>query len=280
MNDKLQIAILDFYNGYPNEGMRCIKNICDAFIDKISPSSHYEVFDVRKKGDLPDLNQFNAIIGTGGPGSPLLSGDSWELAFTQLMDQVFARNRQKPYSVQVILICHSFQLLVQHLKLAEVNKRNSISFGVMHVHKTHEGLSEPLFEVLPDPFFILDSREYQVVNPAKENFKSGTHQILALEKIRPLVNYERAIMAIRFSDEVIGTQFHPEADAEGILKYLNDDNKRQLIINEFGQEKYEHMLRQLPDPDKIILTEKTILPTFLRKSLENLAVSNARDLKT
>jgi GMP synthase-like glutamine amidotransferase len=52
--------------------------------------------------------------------------------------------------------------------------------------------------------------------------------ILRLEKERPHVNLERAIMAIRFSKEVFGTQFHPEADGEGMLRYLQKKTNDML----------------------------------------------------
>ena len=50
--------------------------------------------------------------------------------------------------------------------------------------------------------------------------------ILCIEKSRPHVPYERAIMAMRFNEYMIGTQFHPEADAAGMSIHLQTEEKR------------------------------------------------------
>ncbi len=79
-------------------------------------------------------------------------------------------------------------------------------------------------------------------------------QILALEKDRPHVPFERAIMAIRFNDYFIGTQFHPEADAIGMSMYLQREDKKKTVIENHGEEKWQSMIDQLNDPDKILFT--------------------------
>ena len=77
-------------------------------------------------------------------------------------------------------------------------------------------------------------------------------------------------MAIRFTPEVFGTQFHPEADDEGMLRYFLLDEKRQQITSAYGEAKYTEMVDSLQDPDKIALTEAVILPGFLRAAIVNL----------
>jgi hypothetical protein len=88
-------------------------------------------------------------------------------------------------------------------------------------------------------------------------------QVLAIEKERPHVPLERAVMAIRFNAHFLGTQFHPEADAAGMRKYLLQDDKRQQVAITYGAEKYESMLEQLTDPGKITLTHNRFIPAFL-----------------
>ena len=54
-------------------------------------------------------------------------------------------------------------------------------------------------------------------------------KILCIEKERPHVPYERAVMGIRFNEYMIGTQFHPEADAnryEHVICKLKKKEKR------------------------------------------------------
>ena len=134
----------------------------------------------------------------------------------------------------------------------------------MPVHKTEEGQNEPLFKHLEDPFWAVDSRDYQVIQPHEEVLHALGARIIALEKIRPHVPLERAIMGIRLSDEIVGLQFHPEADPEGMRRYFMKEDKRMAVITEHGEEKLQTMLEQLEDEDKIRKTESVIIPGFLK----------------
>ena len=89
-------------------------------------------------------------------------------------------------------------------------------------------------------------------------------KIVALEKVRPHIHLERAVMAIRFSEEIFGTQFHPEADPKGMLENLKDDKNREAMIENYGTEKYLETIDRIDDEDKIILTQQQILPRFLK----------------
>jgi anthranilate/para-aminobenzoate synthase component II len=86
-----------------------------------------------------------------------------------------------------------------------------------------EGQEEAIFEGLNDPFYAVDSRDYQVIQPHHNRLREMGGRVLCIEKDRPHVPYERAIMAIRFSEYMIGTQFHPEADAIGMSMHLQTD---------------------------------------------------------
>ena len=84
------------------------------------------------------------------------------------------------------------------------------------------------------------------------------------------MNLERAVMAIRFSDEIFGTQFHPEADVIGMDFYFKREDKKKQIIENHGEQKYNDMLAHLNDKDKIFLTHHTILPGFLKNAVQEL----------
>ncbi|MDB5239574.1 MAG: synthase, partial [Spirosoma sp.] len=113
--------------------------------------------------------------------------------------------------------------------------------------------------------------DYQITEPNESRLNALNATILCLEKPRPHVPLDRAVMAIRFSDEIVGTQFHPEADNEGMLRYFLTDVKRNQVITNFGQQKYDEMVAYLQDPDKIALTESVVLPGFLRRALAQQA---------
>ena len=97
----------------------------------------------------------------------------------------------------------------------------------------------------------------------------GGH-ILAIEKERPHVPLERAIMAVRFNEHMIGTQFHPEADAIGMSMHLQTADKKKTVIENYGFEKWQSMIEHLNDPDKIMWTYNQILPNFLNLAVELL----------
>ncbi|MEA5401296.1 hypothetical protein VB776_00125 [Arcicella sp. DC2W] len=272
----LKIAVLDMYDNVAGEGMRCIINLINEFKTQKNIDVITEVFNVRANTEIPSL-EHDIYISSGGPGSPLPSDEAWEKPYFVLIDSIFEHNKSEEVSSGestpkfLFLICHSFQLVARHLEIGKVTKRRSTSFGVFPVHPIDTTNKEILFEGLPDPFFVVDSRDYQLVSPNLKIIKELGVQILRMEKERPHINLERAIMAIRFSEEVFGTQFHPEADAQGMLKLLLSDEKRKAVIKTHGIEKYNDMITKLDDPDKIMLTESIIIPTFLEKAYSTIS---------
>lgn len=265
----LKIAVLDMNNNHANEGMRCILQQIRHVQSNDQFELQFDVFNVRGDNEVPDLG-YDVYISSGGPGSPLASDEPWEKAFFDLVDQIFDWNAHNDRKKFVFLICHSFQLVVRHLELGVLSRRRSTSFGIFPVHKTDEGQGEPLFAGLPDPFYAVDSRNFQITEPNQERIDQMGASILCLEKIRPHVLLDRAVMAMRFSPEIIGTQFHPEADNEGMLRYFKTAEKRNQIVTNFGQAKYDDMVAYLQDPDKIALTEAVILPGFLHEAITAL----------
>jgi GMP synthase-like glutamine amidotransferase len=208
------------------------------------------------------------FISTGGPGSPILENTEWERNYFQLIEALLEHNKKSEIKKQLFAICHSFQLLYQYFELGLVNKRKSTSFGVMPIHKLESALHEGIFYGLEEPFWAVDSRDYQAIMPNKKKFKGIGAKILCLEKNRPHIPLERAIMAIRFTPEIVGTQFHPEADAEGMHRYFKTEEKKQAVITNFGEKKYHSMIKHLEDPDKIMFTESVILPNFLEHAFQ------------
>lgn len=267
MSNQIRIAILDMYDGEPNQGMRCIIDIINRFNQIVS----FQVFDVRGKCEFPNIEKFDIYISTGGPGNPLEGDGKWDDKYYNFIDQLSKWNEENKIKKHVLFICHSFQMACNHFGLAKITKRKSTSFGVMTMHKTEEGMNDPIFEGLQNPFFAIDSRDYQVVQPKLSVFKKKGAEILSLEKIRNhRGDYERAIMAVRFSQYFIGTQFHPEADALSFIANMKNKEKREKIIAMKGRTKFRNMLEDLLDEDKIFKTNETIIPNFLRIAINDL----------
>jgi GMP synthase-like glutamine amidotransferase len=265
MERNIRVAILDLNNNVVNRGIPYIKHMVESF------GLPYDVFDIRHQLEIPDLS-YDIYISSGGPGSPFDFEGGWNNAYFNLIDKIWKHNNDPSVEKKkyVFFICHSFQLACQYFKIGDITKRKSKSFGTFPCVKTEGGKHEEYFQGLPNPFWIADFRDFQVINPDYNYLKINNFEILALEKKRPHVDLPRAIMAIRFSDEMLGTQFHPEADAEGMLTYFQEPERRAHIIQEHGIAKYEQMLEDLEDASKIDLTHKTILPAFLKDAVENL----------
>ncbi len=268
MRNTYNIAILDMNAGRPNEGMRCIKMLVGEFLAQEGVKGSYAIFEVRIEGEIPNIADYDMFISSGGPGSPLISGEEWESKYFGFLDALLHHNLSRPDKKYLFLICHSFQLACLHWDLAKVTKRRSTSFGVLPIFKTKSGEMEPLFEGLADPFYAVDSRDYQVVGPKEWKLETLEGKVLCREKIRPHVPLERAVMAIRFSKEIFGAQFHPEADSEGMLRYFQMPEKRAQVIKLHGEEKYNDMIDQLDDADKIVKTNRAIIPKFLEQASE------------
>ena len=266
MSHQIRIAVLDMYNGEPNQGMRCLIDI----INRFNQIATFQIFDIRGKSEFPKIDKFDIYISTGGPGNPLEGDGNWDLKYYDFIDQLTAWNKEQTVKKHVLFICHSFQMACKHFGLAEITKRKDTSFGVMKVHKTIDGLTDPLYEGLPDPFYAVDSRDYQVVQPKLSMFKKKGAKIISLEKIRDHVQYERAIMAVRFSDYFVGTQFHPEADPISFVANLKKSTAREKIIAMKGRTKFRDMLEDLLDEDKIYKTNETLIPNFLRIAINDL----------
>jgi len=269
---QFRIAILDLYEGVTNQGMRCIREILNQFGDINNLDLLWDEFDVRQKNEVPDLT-YDIFISSGGPGSPLDSeGSEWEKIYFNWLHHVETWNNnmgnvQKKY---VFFICHSFQLACRHYNIGNVCQRKSTCFGVFPVHLLKDGKEEIVFDEMKDPFYAVDSRDYQVVEPRHNAMIEMGATILAIEKERPHIHLERAIMAVRFNDYMIGTQFHPEADAVGMSMYLQTEEKKKTVVENYGQEKWASMIEQLNDPDKIVFTYEHILPNFLQIAVQGL----------
>lgn len=273
LNDKnLRVALLDLNAGYVNQGMRCLRDILNIYSKTNKVDVQWDEYEVRVKKQVPDLS-YDVYLSSGGPGDPLESeGSEWEELYFDWIGKVEKWNNdeanlQKKY---IFFICHSFQLACRYFKIATVCKRKSTSFGIFPIHITPENSTDIVFQGLNDPFYSVDNRDFQVIRPNHNMVSKMGGAILALEKERPHVPYERAIMAIRFSEYMIGTQFHPEADPVGMSMYLQKDEKKQAVIHEYGEEKWKSMIDYLNDPDKIQMTQSHIIPNFLTTALTEL----------
>jgi len=270
--DPFRIAVLDLYQGEANQGMRGIQSIIESWSEQKGVRTQVDYFDVRIKKQVPDLSH-DVYISSGGPGSPLDSRyEDWDVAWCQWLDQLNRWNQHASQGQEkhIFFICFSFQLACRFFSIGVICKRRSTSFGVFPVSQTEEGKQEVIFDGLKNPFYAVDHRDYQLIHPNLERIKEMGGRLLCLEKERSHVPYDRAVMAVRFNTHMIGTQFHPEADPQGMTHYLNQDDKRKAVLAKYSEEKLKSMLADLQDPSKIHWTKSRVLPNFLDKAYQEL----------
>jgi len=263
-----KLALLNLYEGISNQGIRALKTLFNQFEDEIE----WQEFDVRSKHEVPGLD-FDIYISSGGPGNPLVGDGVWEVMWQNWLDSVWQHNKDVSHPSEkkyVFFICHSFQMACHHFGLGDITKRKSTSFGVFPCHKTEDGMNDPLLIDLHDPFQVVDSRDWQLVQPRLSNIEKQGFKILALEKLRTHVQYERAIMAVRFSTEIVGTQFHPEADPYGTKKHFENEATRKVVIENYSEKRYLKMMEGLENPEMLEDTHLKLIPGFIKRSLVKL----------
>ncbi len=266
----LRTALLDLYNGEPNLGVDALRRLLD------DAGFATERFDVRAKGEVPGL-EYDVYLASGGPGSPFDGeGTAWEKRYFDWIEGVWdhnARAKAQPGTASkkhVLFICHSFQMMCRFFGLGEVTKRRKRSFGIFPVHPTEAGRRDPLFAPLPDPFHAADFRAWQVTQPNRARLAELGAEVLALEKERSRPDLKRALMAVRLTPELVGTQFHPEADPEGMLRHFRRPKRRRKIEAQVGREEYARLVRRLADPNRLAPTHAQVIPAFLKGAVADL----------
>lgn len=256
----IKIAIIDMYDGSPNVGMQCIDNILKHWEASIARPIEKTVFHLRDKCQVPDLS-FDIYISTGGPGSPTETIDeAWDQQYVAWLDQAFLHKKW------VFLICHSFQIACRHFNIGKISLRRSRQIGILPVHPL---VNDDLFEGLKDPFYTLESRYYQITEPNDAAIAAMGASIIILEKERPSVPLERAIMGVKFNSHMYGVQFHPEADPSLLEAYFTQPEVKDSMIESFGELKWKKTHHSIKDPSKVEATFSIMIPNFLNKAIKN-----------
>ena len=263
---KLKLALMDMNDGTPNQGMRGLREIVGRYQEYLT----IDEFEVRQQHQVPDL-EYDIYVSSGGPGDPRDGNLAWEKPWHQLVEDIWEHNFNHTTKKYVFFVCHSFQMACHQFGLCDITKRRSTSFGIYPIHKTPAGQHDPLLDPLDDPFYAVDSRDWQLVKPNKQAFERIGAKVLSREKIRTHIELERAIMAIRFSPEMVGTQFHPEADPQGMKEHFSLKQNQEKVIKNFDLEKYQSMMRHLEDPESITRTHDVVIPGFLERAIHSLS---------
>ena len=266
----IKAAVIDLYDNEPNSAIKSIKDIISE------EGLVTDVFDTRYRNEIPG-REYDIIISSGGPGDPFDGeGSEWEKKYFNLLDFINDHNSKADKKKYFYFICHSFQIMARYYNFADVTARKDKSFGVIQFAKTNFGKNDPLLNDLPDPFYARDSRSYQVINRNNKVLDELGAVIIATEltggseNADEIIKLPPALMGVRISKEIVGTQFHPEADGISMAAELNQADRKQYIIKKYGEKGYAEMVEQVKNPNGIQLTKRTILPSFIKYAIQEL----------
>ena len=258
------------YNDKPEQqGIRCIQDILMA-----SGQQHtFDIFNVRAKYELPDLS-YDLYVSSGGPGNPLEYNKNWSDQYSCLIRSIFDWNFTHPDHPKFLFaICHSFQILCSLQGIGTINKRESFTFGVTKVIKTAEGRKDDLLQNLNDTFYAADHRYFQVLNPDHAKIDQLGAKILGFEERTGEDAYQKSIMMVRFSPEIVGTQFHPEADVKGMELILDNPVLQNEIERVLGKGQIAKIRKDIENPDNVEKMYCTLLPEFIDYAGEKLSLA-------
>ncbi|MEW5855646.1 MAG: hypothetical protein AB2A00_43125 [Myxococcota bacterium] len=277
-NDHLKLCLVDMNNGVANEATRCFRRISDAFQARVraaNPRLETSLKHVqpRNLGELPG-EDMDLVLSSGGPGSPYDGyEDPWCTGYRKFVDSVIERSLQRAATAPgLLVVCHSFEIVVSHLQVAKLQPRDKRKFGVMPAYMTPEGMRSPLLSPFGDRLFAFEHRNWEAVDLDEKRLRELGGQLLARES-RDGVSKGRGLMAFKFAPGVEGTQFHPEADRAGVVAWINKPDMAAAFKDAYGDYTYEQMIDTLADPTRLARTFALLIPGWLTREFNRLAAA-------
>jgi GMP synthase-like glutamine amidotransferase len=273
----LRLCLVDMNAGVPNEAMRCFRRLVEGFLVRIrraNPALEVKVAHVqpRNLGEAPPA-EADLYLCTGGPGSPFDGyDDPWCTAYRGFLDGIVNEAIRGKPSRGALLVCHSFEIAVAHFGFARLQARAERKFGVMPVYPTEQGMRGPLLAPFGERFFAWEHRDWEVVGLDTRKLDALGGELWARES-RDGRSKGEGLMAFRLAPGLEGTQFHPEADREGALAWIERPEQMAACVAAYGELTYERMRRSLDDPARLGRTFDTLIPGWLDRGFDELAPS-------
>ena len=224
----MRVTVLDLNAGRPNAGVA-------AIVGAIQAAGHEaDVVDVRGGAPLPATPQ--ALVATGGPGSPHEEGD-WQAPYRACL------RRAVLAEIPVLAICYSFQVLASETG-ARVERLADNRMGVFPLEPTSEG-DEDGWLSQAGRTMVFEMRGFGVWD--------GDMQVLARSS-------EGDITAARFGRRAVGCVFHPEAEPESVAAWISVEANREMLRRNDAAADPEEV--QLTAP-LLVKANETLLGGFL-----------------
>jgi GMP synthase-like glutamine amidotransferase len=273
----LRICLVDMNNGVENQGIRCFRGIIAQFAERVAaanPDLPVELTHVqpRNLGEVPP-EEGDLYLSSGGPGSPFDGYDEpWCTGFRKFVDGLVRESTGNGHAARraMFVVCHSYELMVQHLGVARMEPRPARKFGVMPVYMTEAGMASPLLAAFGDRLFAFEHRSWQAVGLDDARLAELRGELWARES-RDGVTKGEGLLSFRFAPNIEGTLFHPEADRAGALAWIARPDQAQAVIATYGELTYVRMLKTLDDPTRLARTYALLIPGWLSRWFNALA---------
>lgn len=279
----LKLCLVDMNNGVANEATRCFRRLFDAFQRKVvaaNPGLDVTLKHVqpRNLGELPAAD-VDLVLSSGGPGAPSDGfTDPWCTGYRQFLDHVVERTLADPLRAPAALVvCHSFELTVQHFGVATMAPREALKFGVFPSYPTEIGASHPLLAAFEDRLFTWEHRRFEAVDLDERRLRELGGLLLSTESRDGASNKGKSLTGFEFAPGVMGTQFHPEADRPGVLAWIHRVEHAAAVKTAYGENLYERMIKTLEDPSRLARTYALLIPGWLARRFN--AIAPARGLR-
>ncbi len=276
MDKTLRLCLVDMNNGHANQAMRCFRILVDSFFAAVrarNPEVRTEMVVVQPRNlkELPP-GGFDFYLSTGGPDSPYdHDGEPWLDDLFRFYDGIVESNLAgRPDAPSMFAVCYTFELLVRHFKVCAMVPRASRKFGVMPAYTTDAGAAHPLLEGFGDRLFAFEHRTWEAIDLDEKRLAELGGSVLARES-RDGASKGKALLALDLAPGIECTQFHPEADRQGVIVWVSKREQAQAFVDTYGLVTYDRMLRTLDNPERIAKTFSLLIPGWLSRKFNAIA---------
>ena len=280
----LRLSLVDMNNGVPNEAIRCFRRLFGGFTARVRAANpglsvQLEHVQPRNLGELPSLD-VDLMLSTGGPGSPHEGWDErWCTGYRHRLDRLMDRvaRRQNDDGPAAFLVCHSFEIAVEHFRFATMTPRKTRKFAIFPAYLTPEGRRTDFLRPFGDRLFVWEHRRWQAVDLDRARLEAQGGALLAFESRPGRTDKGEALLGFRFGPGLEGTQFHPEADRPGVMAWIERPEHAEALQDAYGHSLYARMMKTLADPTRLARTYALLIPGWLTERFNRLA--RARELQ-
>jgi GMP synthase-like glutamine amidotransferase len=264
-------------NGVANQATRCFRRIFEGFTHRVleaNPGLHITLQHVqpRNLGEQPSRDA-DLILSSGGPGAPSDGYEApWCTGYRKFVDHVVESTiKDAARSPALFVVCHSFEIAVQHFGVARMSRRETLKFGVFPAYMTPEGLDSALFKPFGDRLFTWEHRRWEALDLDARKLRDLGGRLLATESRIGGADKGQGLMSFEFAPGVVGTQFHPEADRTGVLAWITQPEHSDAVKEAYGSSLYDRMIKTLSNPTRLAKTYALMAPGWLAHRFNELA---------